>query len=91
LFKANWDPKEFCRLLYEWLVACDQPFQEVEWPEFHRLLQCVWFCSAELDILSAWTACHNIMEMGKDLMRDLKVFFAVSFPCRSQDFLSFEK
>ncbi|KAJ7725280.1 hypothetical protein DFH07DRAFT_723366, partial [Mycena maculata] len=27
---GDWDQKTFERLLLEWLVACDQPFQEVE-------------------------------------------------------------
>ncbi|KAF8235292.1 hypothetical protein L208DRAFT_1541759 [Tricholoma matsutake] len=29
-----WDQEKFERLLIEWMVACDQPFEEVEKPEF---------------------------------------------------------
>ncbi|KAJ6565702.1 hypothetical protein B0H10DRAFT_1965559 [Mycena sp. CBHHK59/15] len=34
-----WDQAKFEELLVEWLVACDQPFQEVERPELRRLLE----------------------------------------------------
>ncbi|KAK0437750.1 uncharacterized protein EV420DRAFT_1280417 [Desarmillaria tabescens] len=35
---GEWDQAKFERLLLEWIVACDQPFEEVERPEFQSLL-----------------------------------------------------
>jgi len=35
--EKNWNQEEFKKLLIQWIVACDQPFDEVEKPEFHRL------------------------------------------------------
>jgi hypothetical protein len=39
LQEENWDQEKFEQLLTEWMVACDQPFEEVEQPEFRRLLE----------------------------------------------------
>ncbi|KAG0693873.1 hypothetical protein DFH29DRAFT_815918, partial [Suillus ampliporus] len=36
---ANWDQNMFEQLLAEWMVACDQPFEEVDRLEFRRLLE----------------------------------------------------
>ncbi|KAF8987111.1 hypothetical protein BDQ17DRAFT_1435834 [Cyathus striatus] len=33
------DQEQFERLLAGWVVTCDQPFEEVEWPEFRHLLE----------------------------------------------------
>ncbi|KAH9015437.1 hypothetical protein EDB83DRAFT_2203680, partial [Lactarius deliciosus] len=33
-----WDQETFERLLMEWIIACDQPFNEVEKPEFVKLM-----------------------------------------------------
>ncbi|KAH9008872.1 hypothetical protein EDB83DRAFT_2168691, partial [Lactarius deliciosus] len=34
-----WDQERFEELLIEWVVACDQPFDEVEKPEFISLME----------------------------------------------------
>ena len=33
-----WNQAKFERLITEWIVACDQPFNEVEKPEFCEML-----------------------------------------------------
>jgi hypothetical protein len=40
----------FKKYLAEWVVACDQPFEEVERPEFHQLLEYTHMGSKLLDI-----------------------------------------
>jgi hypothetical protein len=35
---GEWNQAKFEELLTQWLVACDQPFEEVERPEFKALL-----------------------------------------------------
>ncbi|KAJ7922597.1 hypothetical protein B0H13DRAFT_1534487, partial [Mycena leptocephala] len=37
--QGNFEQEVFNRLLAEWIVACDQPFDEVEKPEFIRLME----------------------------------------------------
>ncbi|KAJ8581379.1 hypothetical protein M405DRAFT_751882, partial [Rhizopogon salebrosus TDB-379] len=37
--EANWDQDTFEQLLAEWMVACDQPFEEVDRLEFCHLLE----------------------------------------------------
>ena len=38
-FQEPFDATKFGRLLTEWIVACDQPFDEVEKPEFISMMQ----------------------------------------------------
>ncbi|KAF8988020.1 hypothetical protein BDQ17DRAFT_1435252 [Cyathus striatus] len=33
--KGPWDQEQFEQLLASWVITCDQPFEEVEQPEFH--------------------------------------------------------
>jgi hypothetical protein len=35
----EWNQEEFERLLAEWVVVCDQPFDEVDEPAFRCLLE----------------------------------------------------
>ena len=44
------DAETFKRYVAEWIVACDQPFEEVERPEFRRLLEYTHMGSKPLDI-----------------------------------------
>ncbi len=76
--QGAWDQKKFERLLIEWIVACDQPFKEVECPEFHRLLEYTHHPSSSLHIPSADTVQWKIMKIGDELMKSLGVFFEVN-------------
>ena len=38
-FQGPFDATKFGHLLTEWVVACDQPFDEVEKPEFISMVQ----------------------------------------------------
>ncbi|KAF8179736.1 hypothetical protein K438DRAFT_1768768 [Mycena galopus ATCC 62051] len=64
-----WDQKEFERLLVEWLVASDQPFQEVERPQFRSLLEYVRHRAEELDVPSSSTMQRRVMDMGQHLQQ----------------------
>ncbi|KAK6981508.1 Transposase-like protein, partial [Favolaschia claudopus] len=81
-----WDQAKFERLLVEWLVACDQPFSEVERPEFQDLLHYVHHREPALEIPSGKTVKRRIDDMLPELITELKSFFAVmhfssSFQC----------
>ncbi|KAK6984038.1 ribonuclease H-like domain-containing protein [Favolaschia claudopus] len=73
-----WDQATFKRLLVEWLVACDQPFSEVERPEFQDLLHYVHHREPALEIPSGRTVKRRVDDMLPDLVRELKSFFAVT-------------
>jgi hypothetical protein len=55
----------FKRYLAEWVVACDQPFEEVERPEFCRLLKYMHTGSKLLNIPHRTALKDRIMKMGK--------------------------
>jgi len=55
----------FKRYLAEWVVACDQPFEEVERPEFHRLLEYTHTSSNLLNTPHRTALKDCIMKMGK--------------------------
>jgi hypothetical protein len=77
----------FDRFLAEWMVACDQPFSEVDKPEFRRLLQ--YLRGAErLSIPSARTIKRHIIDMGVNAVSEtitmIKVIFLPFVSCRLQ-------
>ncbi|KAK0454238.1 uncharacterized protein EV420DRAFT_1645133 [Desarmillaria tabescens] len=72
---GDWDQKKFEWLLIEWIVACNQPFEEVEHPEFCRLLQYTHHPLPSLHIPSADTIQHKIMKMGDGVAKSLCMFF----------------
>jgi hypothetical protein len=56
----------------EWVVACDQPFDEVERPEFRRLLEYTHMGSKPLDIPHRGALKNRIMTMGEDTVEGIK-------------------
>ena len=56
----------------EWVVACDQPFDEVERPEFRRLLEYTHMGSKPLDIPHRGALKNCIMTMGEDTVEGIK-------------------
>lgn len=75
--QAEWDQEKFETLLAEWLVACDQPFDSVEKPEFRDLLQYVH--RRNLKIPKRTTVRCRIMDMGAKAVADTAKMFSVSF------------
>lgn len=63
--------------MIEWVVSCDQPFQEVEHPEFRALLGYVHHCSTTLKIPSADTVQRRVMKIGQTMEDELREFFEV--------------
>ncbi|KAJ6545471.1 hypothetical protein B0H19DRAFT_1075778 [Mycena capillaripes] len=74
-FEGPWDQTKFERLLVGWLVACDQPFQEVGRPELPPLLEC-FHRASKLNVPSASTVQRRVDSMGKDLKKQWSAFFA---------------
>ncbi|KAL0945053.1 hypothetical protein HGRIS_012008 [Hohenbuehelia grisea] len=69
--EAAWDQAEFEKILAEWMVACDQPFEEVERREFKRLLQYTHRGSKPLHIPGRTTMKTRILQLGKDTIADM--------------------
>ncbi|KAF4617983.1 hypothetical protein D9613_012957 [Agrocybe pediades] len=74
---ASWDQAEFEGLLVEWMVSCDQPFEEVERPAFRALLDYVHMASRKpLRVPGRTTIKKCIMHMGEDSVAKTKEMFA---------------
>jgi hypothetical protein len=60
------------------MVACDQPFSEVDQPEFQKLLEYTHMCPS-LKIPHHQPIKQCIMKMGEDTVNDVKKMIAVIF------------
>jgi hypothetical protein len=58
--------------LAEWIVACDQPFEEVDRPEFRRLLEYIHMGSKPLDIPHRGAIKDRIMKLGKSTVQGIQ-------------------
>ena len=74
--EQSWDQDTFERLLSEWIVACDQPFDEVEKPEFRQLLEYT-HLRPSLHIPHRGAVKKRIMKMGEDTIEDVKKMIEV--------------
>lgn len=75
--QTPWDQSKFEQLLAEWQVACNQPFDEVEKPEFKALMEYTHRRSVPLHIPSATTMKRRIMILGQTTIEDMKTFISV--------------
>lgn len=75
-FQGEWDQAKFEALLTEWIVATDQPFDSVEKPEFHNLLQYTHH-GATLRIPKRDSIRTKIMKMGEDTVEGMRQMFSV--------------
>ncbi|KAJ6616751.1 hypothetical protein B0H10DRAFT_1375817 [Mycena sp. CBHHK59/15] len=70
-----WDQERFERLLAEWIVSCDQPFDEVDKAEFRELLFCT-HRSSDLHIPGRKAIRERIMAMEKGVKEKMKKMFS---------------
>lgn len=73
-----WDQAKFEQLLTEWIVACDQPFDEVEKEEFIKLITYVCHPASSVklpgqDGIHCW-----VMKMGEETIDKICDMFVVS-------------
>jgi len=73
----EWNQEEFEDLLAKWMVVCDQPFDEVDKPEFRHLLEYTHFRSS-LNIPHRHTMKRHIMKMGEDTIQGIKKMIQAS-------------
>ncbi len=73
-----WDQEKFKKLLAEWIIACDQLFEEVDRAELQELLSYTYYYSLdELHISHRNTIRRQIMKMGEDGIEETQKMFAV--------------
>lgn len=73
-----WDQGEFERLLVRWIVATDQPFEEVERVEFKELLEYTHREAIQFPSLS--TVRRRIMKQGIDTVASIQQMVKVCTP-----------
>jgi hypothetical protein len=63
----------------EWVIACDQPFEEVEWPEFIVMMDYTHHAvaSTSLKIPKRDGIKWCLMKMGDDTIKDVRKMFLV--------------
>ena len=66
---------KFDRLVTEWIVACDQPFDEVENFEFKRMMHAA---NPNASLPSADAIQRRIVDMASETVAGLKTMISVS-------------
>jgi hypothetical protein len=75
--QGPWNQDRFKQLLTEWIVACDQPFDEVDKLEFITMMNFTHHSGASLKILKHDGIRHRVMKMGDETIEGLGEMFAV--------------
>ena len=74
-----WDQKRFEELLTRWIIACDQPFDEVEKPEFIEMMQYGHHAVPNFTIPKREGIQRRVMKLGEKTINEIKEIFTVSF------------
>ena len=77
LQKGPWNQEKFKRLLTEWIVACDQPFEEVERPEFIAMMNAARHTCSPLKIPKRKAIKRCVMKMGEETIGGVREMFSV--------------
>jgi len=77
--QGPWDQNKFEELLMEWVVACDQPFEETKRPEFIAMMNYTHHTGAPLKIPGCNGIKRHLMKMGNDTIEDIRNIFSVRF------------
>ena len=70
-----WNQGNFEQLLIEWMVACDQPFEEVERPEFIAAMS--YGRSSKFTLPKRDGVRRRVMKLGDATVQEIKDLFAV--------------
>jgi len=75
--QGEWDQGKFEELLLEWIIACDQPFDEVEKPEFKKLMEYTSHRAQPLKLPGRNGIKRRVVDLGEDGINETKIMFAV--------------
>jgi len=74
--QAPWDQEKFEQVVTEWIVACDQPFDEVEKQEFVTMMNFVRH-TGPLKIPKREGIKRRVMKMGEEIIEGVREMFMV--------------
>jgi hypothetical protein len=77
LRQGPWDQEKFEQVIMEWIIACDQPFEEVERPEFVAMMKYTRHTGTSLKIPKRDGIKRRLMKMGDDTIQDVRRMFLV--------------
>jgi hypothetical protein len=66
-------------LVLEWIIACDQPFDEVEKPEYIAMME-YGRDPSKFSLLKRNGVRQCVMKLGEDTIEATKAMFSVLFP-----------
>ncbi|KAF8808830.1 hypothetical protein BYT27DRAFT_7222707 [Phlegmacium glaucopus] len=72
-----WDQERFEQCLVEWIIACDQPFDEVEKPEFVAMMNFTHHTGGPLKIPQCNAIKQRVMKMGEQTIEGIQQMFLV--------------
>ncbi|KIL55047.1 hypothetical protein M378DRAFT_188692 [Amanita muscaria Koide BX008] len=70
-----WDQAKFERLLTEWIIACDQPFDEVEKEEFIKLMTYARHPASSVKLPKREGIRRRVLKMGEDTIDGVREMF----------------
>ncbi|PPQ79924.1 hypothetical protein CVT25_002998 [Psilocybe cyanescens] len=73
---GEWDQTKFEQLLTNWIIACDQPFEEVEQVEFQELLEYMHHSSDAFKIPGQNVIKQKVMKLSENGIQETKKMFA---------------
>jgi hypothetical protein len=65
-------------MLVKYIVVSNNPFSEVEVPEFAELMQYTYTGPGKLNMPSARTIRQRVLDLSGDIMKEIKEMFSVS-------------
>ena len=77
LQQRPWDQEKFKQLVMEWVITCDQPFEEVEWPEFIVMMNYTHHTAISLKIPKRDGIKRCLIKMGNNTIEDIHKMFLV--------------
>jgi len=75
--QGPWDQERFEQLVMEWVIACDQPFEEVQRPEFIVMMNYTHHSSTSLKILKRDGIKQHLMKIGDETIDSVCKMFSV--------------
>lgn len=76
-FQGPFDATKFGHLLTEWIIACDQPFDAVEKPEFISMVQYAHHSKTKLNLPDQQGIRRRVMNMGESTIEGIQDMFKV--------------
>ena len=76
-WQGPWDQEKFEQLLMEWIISCDQPFDQVEKPEFATMMNFTHHTGGPLKILQCNAIKQCVMKMGEETIDGVRGMFSV--------------